>query len=317
MDHQTSTEAFFNNQAEDYNEGGGHKSFDKAYLCFPLSYMYKYHLENGNRIIMPASALHSLVSMELEEFPMLFKITNPSLGRVSHCGVLEFSAEEGSVFIPNWMMNNLKLKPGQLVNIQNASLPKATYMKLQPHSIKFITSLSDAKDVLERILKDFCCLTTGDTIMIDHEDQNYHIDIAEAKPNMAISLFETDCKVDFAQPLDYKEPKPNVEIKPPQEEDTVFKPFTGNARRLDGRPWVPPSALEKESSAANKREKLATESKSSSRKRAGRVVFGADDGTRPMKKLSTKVLEDVKEKSEKNEDNKFQAFTGKKYTLSG
>ncbi|CAK8533325.1 unnamed protein product [Lathyrus sativus] len=37
----------------------------------------------------------------------------------------------------------------------------------------------------------------------------YYIDMVETKPSPAISIIETDCEVDFAPPLDYKEPKRN------------------------------------------------------------------------------------------------------------
>jgi ubiquitin fusion degradation protein 1 len=34
---------------------------------------------------------------------MLFEISNMKEGRVSHCGVLEFIAEEGVVYLPYWV----------------------------------------------------------------------------------------------------------------------------------------------------------------------------------------------------------------------
>ena len=36
-------------------------------------------------------------------YPMLFKMTNHRVGRESHCGVLEFVAEEGKIYIPHWV----------------------------------------------------------------------------------------------------------------------------------------------------------------------------------------------------------------------
>lgn len=43
--------------------------------------------------------------------------------------------------------------------------------------------------------------------MVAYNKKKYYIDIIEAKPSNAISIFETDCEVDFAPPLDYKEPE--------------------------------------------------------------------------------------------------------------
>ena len=36
-------------------------------------------------------------------YPMLFKMTNQRVKRESHCGVLEFVAEEGKIYIPHWV----------------------------------------------------------------------------------------------------------------------------------------------------------------------------------------------------------------------
>lgn len=41
--------------------------------------------------------------------------------------------------------------------------------------------------------------------MVLYNNKKYYIDIVETKPSSAISIIETDCEVDFAPPLDYKE----------------------------------------------------------------------------------------------------------------
>ena len=43
--------------------------------------------------------------------------------------------------------------------------------------------------------------------MVAYNNKKYYIDIVETKPSSAISIIETDCEVDFAPPLDYKEPE--------------------------------------------------------------------------------------------------------------
>lgn len=60
---------------------------------------------------------------------------------------------------------------------------------------------------LETTLRNFSCLTTGDSIMVAYNNKKYYIDIVKTKPSSAISIIETDCEVDFAPPLDYKEPE--------------------------------------------------------------------------------------------------------------
>lgn len=43
--------------------------------------------------------------------------------------------------------------------------------------------------------------------MVAYNNKKYYINIVETKPSSAVSIIETDCEVDFAPPLDYKEPE--------------------------------------------------------------------------------------------------------------
>lgn len=81
---------------------------------------------------------------------------------------------------------------------------------------------------LENALRRYTCLSSGDTIMIPYNHKKLYINILETKPDPAILIIETDCEVDFAPPLDYKEPE-KVNL-------TKFTAFTGSAYRLDGKP---------------------------------------------------------------------------------
>lgn len=120
---------------------------------------------------MPQSAFMRLAEMEIE-YPMLFEIKscNSDQRISSHCGVLEFSAEEGFVFLPNWLMKNLKLQEGELVVLKNVALPN---MKIQPHKTQFINLTGDPKEILEKGFKNFACVSAGDTIIISHEYHQY------------------------------------------------------------------------------------------------------------------------------------------------
>lgn len=57
-------------------------------------------ITHGGKIIMPPSALEKLARLNIS-YPMLFKLTNKE--RSTHCGVLEFVAEEGRVYVPHWV----------------------------------------------------------------------------------------------------------------------------------------------------------------------------------------------------------------------
>ena len=104
-------------------------------------------------------------------------------------------------------MNNLGISAGDKLRITKVDLPLASYIKIQPHQTAFI-ELSNPKAILEKELKKFTCVTQGDVISIHYLGEVFNISILETKPDTAVCLINTDVKVDFEQPLDYVEPKP-------------------------------------------------------------------------------------------------------------
>ncbi|KAG6410865.1 hypothetical protein SASPL_128936 [Salvia splendens] len=308
-------------------------SFEQTYRCYPASFIDKAQIENGDKVIMPPSALDRLASLHID-YPMLFELRNAATERVSHCGVLEFIAEEGMIYMPYWMMENLLLQEGDFVRVKNVTLPKGTYVKLQPHTKDFL-DISNPKAILETTLRNFSCLSTGDSIMVAYNNKKYYIDIIEAKPSHAISIIETDCEVDFAPPLDYKEPeRPSAPVstgkapaegqEPSEEPEPKFNPFTGVGRRLDGKglktgsPPVPSSAPQDRRGSASAGGTGAASSSSSQTAKAptqGKLVFGSNaNRTKDAPKDASK---DAKVEPPKSDDPKFQPFSGKKYSLRG
>ncbi|CAN1256094.1 Ubiquitin recognition factor in ER-associated degradation protein 1 [Linum perenne] len=304
-------------------------SFEQTYRCYPASFIEKPQIESGDK-----TSLHI-------DYPMLFELRNDAAERVSHCGVLEFIAEEGMIYMPYWMMENLLLQEGDIVRLKNATLPKGTYVKLQPHTKDFL-DITNPKAILETTLRNYSCLTTGDSIMVAYNNKKYYIDIIETKPAKAITIIETDCEVDFAPPLDYKEPeKPAASVpssakgksqveEAPVETVPKFNPFTGAGRRLDGKPLpyqpapiAAPASKDKnpaptngsaQSSAAAPGGGSSSQS-NASRQSQGKLVFGSNAPKGTQKETGKK--EDKPEKAEKKEEPKFQPFSGKKYSLRG
>lgn len=142
---------------------------------------------------MPPSALDQLTRLNIE-YPMVFKITNKKLERSTHAGVLEFIADEGKIYIPFWMMRNLLLEEGELVTIENVSLPVATYSKFQPQSVDFL-DIHNPKAVLENCLRNFACLTKGDLLAINYNNRIYELCALETKPGNAVTIIECDMNV--------------------------------------------------------------------------------------------------------------------------
>ncbi|KAL2342431.1 hypothetical protein Fmac_003716 [Flemingia macrophylla] len=318
-----------------YFDGYGYHgtSFEQIYRCYPASFIEKPQIESGDKIIMPPSALDRLASLHID-YPMLFELRNEAAERVSHCGVLEFIAEEGMIYMPYWMMENMLLQEGDIVKVKNVTLPKGTYVKLQPHTKDFL-DISNPKAILETTLRNFSCLTTGDSIMVAYNNKKYYIDIIETKPDNAISIIETDCEVDFAPPLDYKEPEkpiapvsagkaPVAAEENPAETEPKFNPFSGTGRRLDGKPlnYQPPAVSSSSGSKDKKpdvpniksKSSTASSSESDARQSQGKLVFGSNAN---RTKETGKAKEAKPEPPKEKEEPKFQPFTGKKYSLRG
>ena len=285
-------------------------------------------MDEGDKILLPPSALEMLARMNVE-YPMLFELRNDAIEKKTHCGVMEFSAEEGRCYMPFWMMQNMlvsrhfrwlfkshplfflnecciitfdlssphlsllssselarthQLEEGQLISVKNVSLPKATFVKFRAQSCDFL-EITNHRAVLEVTLRKFTCLTEGDQICIAHGGANYFLDIREVKPNGAASIIETDCNVDFEEPVGYKaweESKAQERAsgkasgkddkstsggpvisrtlqraRVVSEEETAaaknaFKPFAGSAKRIDGRQVSSSAAEGKDSKESGK-----------------------------------------------------------------
>ncbi|MBA0794724.1 hypothetical protein Gohar_019028 [Gossypium harknessii] len=191
---------------------------------------------------------------------------------------------------------------------------------------------------LEITLRSYSCLTVGDSIMVPYNDKKYYIDIVEAKPSPAVSVIETDCEVDFAPPLDYKEfekPAPSLHSnkRPLEVEEELprkikFVPFSGSARRLDGElAAMPVSPLLKQNSNVGN-ETVASGSYTSRQQarklgfgsngnlqQAGKLVFSSN-GNRPQNKTTIVAMKNSSQEP-RGEKQPVQAFTGKKYSLMG
>lgn len=154
------------------------------------------------------------------------------------------------------------------MTVKNVSLSKATFVKFRAQSVDFL-EVSNPRALLEVSLRKFTCLTVGDTICIPYSGKRFYLDVREVQPNSAASIIETDCNVDFEEPLGYQDSKyaqyerekkakdspvtvpaaPRVlqkaRVDPTEEEIAAansFKPFSGSARRIDGK--LPQSVLE-------------------------------------------------------------------------
>ncbi|XP_071443201.1 ubiquitin recognition factor in ER-associated degradation protein 1-like [Hetaerina americana] len=222
----------------------GPRSFTTQYKCYSVSMLpgnERKDVENGGKIILPPSALDQLTRLSIV-YPMLFKLTNKKTNRITHCGVLEFVAEEDLVYLPYWMMQHLLLEEGDNLQVESVSLPVATFSRFQPQSPDFL-DITNPKAVLENALRHFACLTTGDVVAIKYNSHIYELCVLETKPGSAVSIIECDMNVEFAPPVGYREPEHMQEkgedmALDPEElmpQPAGFVAFRGEGNRLDGK----------------------------------------------------------------------------------
>lgn len=190
----------------------------------------------GGKILLPPSCLQQLVSEHhFGDSPLLFRLSNRQQPQAAvHCGVLEFIADEGKMYLPEWMIGALRVKAGDFANIEQCFLPKGTFVKIEPQSVDFL-QLYDPKSALEEALGMFSTLTEGTTVTVLMEGSQFDIRILKLSCHteneessslqneernlnssssannggggpFGVSIHETDLKVDFAPPVGYVEP---------------------------------------------------------------------------------------------------------------
>ncbi|GMS96190.1 hypothetical protein PENTCL1PPCAC_18365 [Pristionchus entomophagus] len=205
----------------------------------------------GGKILLPSSALDVLIRLNIQ-YPMLFKLTNTRNGSSTHCGVLEFSAEEGKAYLPQWLMQQLRIDEGQIINIESASLEKATFARLKPQSLEFL-QVTNMRAMLEVELRKFACLTENDRIAVRYNEQTLEFVVMELKPKNSVCIIECDVNLEFDEVEGYQAEeaaKKNQRIEKPaappmeegeEEDDEMPEPskkfaaFGGSGARLDGK----------------------------------------------------------------------------------
>lgn len=187
------------------------QKFEDYFRCYPVDMMpatvKKEDANYGGKIFLPPNALNKLTMLHIR-YPMLFELLNEKENLRTFSGVLEFVAEEGRVYIPQWMMDTLHLQPGSVIKIANQDVPLGKFVKIEPQSVDFL-DISDPKAVLENVLRKFSTLTVNDIIEVNYNDKTYGIKVLEVKPESAFSsicVIETDLETDFAPPVGYVEP---------------------------------------------------------------------------------------------------------------
>ena len=149
--------------------------------------------------MLPQQTLQRIMRLDNITCPMMFKITNHEAGLSTHAGVIEFSADDGCVLLPDWMREQIKVSDVSDVSVEYVQLPTASYAKLQPQTANFF-DVSDHRAVLEEFFfQNFSCLTVGDEFVVHRDDEEYPIKVVELEPEDAASIIDCDLNVDVVR----------------------------------------------------------------------------------------------------------------------
>lgn len=184
-------------------------------------------IDFGDKIILPQSILKEAMKLRLD-LPLLVNIkkvralktqTNLKKGKIFVCGVQEFSAQEGSCFLPKALLNLLETKETKekvyisvwnLTSIERDNIPKAISVRLKPHKGEFLTTLLNNNinivNFMETALKRYTVLNINQNILVQFKNIRYDIKIDVLEPMKLVSLLgDIDVLIDFSSPLDSNE----------------------------------------------------------------------------------------------------------------
>jgi hypothetical protein len=216
----------------------GGVDFKETYIAVSLAHTHPSEDEMGDRVTLPASALHALQvkgafeTALIASGPIAFHLSSPH-GSCTHAGVLEFVAEEGEIGLPRKVAACLAAVcqehgqegAGTRVEVRYVRLPKASLIRLQPHSESFAQAaagiqgslvpvfdstrgkwqLPGLQGVLHDAIQPLSCLTEGDLLSVSIAGQRLGLTVLHVEPRghdpdkpSAVSLLDTDVQVDLA-----------------------------------------------------------------------------------------------------------------------
>lgn len=174
----------------------------------------------GGKVCLPPQCLERIVRTGTN-IPrlMVFNVQTATKNRCVKCGVIDFTAANGEIWMPEWMLKSLDF-PGEVIVTLMAGeeVPKATSLLFQllDHDLLKL----GAKVILERHLRSFPILSQGEVIPIEFNGKIYPLKIAKAEPYGGhVITVDTDIAVDFVCPQE--EPKEEDNWEPPFSRLTV------------------------------------------------------------------------------------------------
>lgn len=220
------------------------------YVKLPQSILAEFNSTNDNIDVqvLDSKKRKSIID-EYEKTPFYFCIES-SVGTFTYCGVQDFTADDGLIYIPNHLLDLLAINGCDVVTVKYINnVPKGEFVVIEPLN-KEIFDIQDLDKFLEKVISGYCILYENQIINFKYEDNNYKILIKKIKAvddieTNLIDVVNTDLFFDIynkfleeelrqkeLEKLKMKEQKELEELK--IKEQQVNKLFLGEGRKLGG-----------------------------------------------------------------------------------
>jgi len=157
------------------------------------------HVQTGDKMSLPIE-FWTAIQKNKAEVPWLFEVSRvpgitgprvelilppnedppPILNRVVG-GAIDFRSPPNYIFLPQWMMKALALRPRDVVDVKLIeTVPPGSHVRLRPHSSSFV-KIGNHQAVLETELKHYSALTSGSTIPFDYLGNRYYFDVVDLR----------------------------------------------------------------------------------------------------------------------------------------
>lgn len=153
---------------------------------------------HSNYVNLPVDILDTISKHKNINTPYLFELKT-SYGLSFYVGVNQFTAQEKTIEVPFWILENLGEDYVELCTLDDVPIGK--YVKLEPLEEHFF-GLPENDIILEKALSKYCILQSNQIITVKLLDEVYRIKILEIKDTEDIqveyaNILNIDINVDF------------------------------------------------------------------------------------------------------------------------
>jgi hypothetical protein len=159
------------------------------YIKLPQSILAEFNKSDDNiEVQVLDSKKRKSIMDEYEKAPFYFCIES-SIDTFTYCGVQDFTADEGLVYIPNHILDQLAINGCDIVTVKYINnVPKGEFVVIEPLN-KEIFDIKDLDKYLEKVISGYCVLYQNQVINFEHENNFYKILIKKIK---AVDDIETN-----------------------------------------------------------------------------------------------------------------------------